>query len=236
MTKLTLLVETDDDIDWCSYGDYWSDWESGIVARREAIGWYRGGKAPGIEWQKLWNNSSRSLNGRPLPYWTDLLTLEQFLIYKNVDPQWLSDETLDAAEKEELQDAVEEWEDESKTRENWLMKVYRWTGHHLVEADDEDIDDRELTFIILPNISDEMRLVYASKKRLLPEEIIETLAEETSAVWRGEVWRWTITDQEGEIADSCCGYTSFPQCESEGEAQLKCLLQEEEKNESTRTV
>ena len=117
------------------------------------------------------------------------------------------------------------------------MKVYRWTGHHLVEADDEDIDGRDLTFIILPNISDEMRMVYVMKKRLLPEEIIETMAEEASSIWRGEVWFWSIRDKEtDEVIDSVGGYICFHQCESEGEEQLKCLLQEEKKNESTTTI
>ena len=50
------------------------------------------------------------------------------------------------------------------------------------------------------------------------------MAEQVAAIWRGEVWWWHIKDEEGEIHDSCGGYTDFDYAQSEGQASLEYLL------------
>jgi len=215
------------DSDYEPYMEGWSDWSHSIIA---SITHSSRTKPPGVSWGKLWKDSpSRVLFkgvSRTVPYWTDLLTLAQFVQLKGGGLNWLDDDlrNLPPEEVEELTDVIAEWKSLQQERDNWAMKTFRWGGRHLSEVEeDEDVEGSNLTVIIVPNISDEEKLVRIHKGMPIPEEIIDSLAEEAEAVWNGEIYWWAIEDKEGETHDCCGGYYDYEQCLSEGEDALSQL-------------
>ena len=222
---MKLIVEVDDEYE--HYMEGWSDWSYSIIASITHCG---RSKPPGVSWGKLWKDSpSRVLFkgvSRTVPYWTDLLTLEQFVQLKGGSKEWLTDDIrwLPPEELEEITDVIEEWKGLQDERDNWTMKTFRWGGNRLSELEeDEDVEGSNLTVIIVPNISDEEKLVRIHKGITIPEEIIDSLAKEAEAVWNGEIYWWAIEDKEGETYDSCGGYYDYGHCLSEGEDALSQL-------------
>jgi hypothetical protein len=223
---MKLKVEVDGDHE--PYMEGWSDWSHSIIA---SITNNRRDSAPGVPWGKLWKDSPAKVLfkgvSRTVPYWTDLLTLEQFVQLKGGSKEWLTEDSrwLPPEEIEELTDAIAEWESLQAERDNWTMKTFRWGGRHLSEMEeDEDVDcHHNLTVIIVPNISDEEKLVRIHKGIAIPEEMIDSLAKEAEAVWNGEIYWWAIEDEKGETHDCCGGYYDYDYCLSEGENALSQL-------------
>ena len=221
--KLKVSVDNDCDYEW--YTSDWKDWGTGIVA---AVIPKRQGRQspPGVAWATLWRESPSHFNLHeggpdkkvPIPYWTDLLSYRQWRRFQDAGD--CSFGTTGALHEECKEHGEDCWSNTSEERKNWIMRVFSWNGHDLCEEDDpEEFED--LTVIIFPNISDEERLLYAHRGHSLPEETIVTFAKEVSAVWRGEVWYWSLIDESGEVYDSVGGYTDYEHCESEGQAALE---------------
>lgn len=76
----------------------------------------------------------------------------------------------------------------------------------------------------------------SKKTRDLAIELLNSEVTEYDQYLTGDVWNFSIENNDGEIIDSCCGFYGYKYCEEEANEVLKHVIKEAKKEEEQKQI